>query len=57
MDFNLGGWVVEALNVIESSTHLKLIAYGLTLAVIMRAVARFLLALKKENSNEYPNRQ
>jgi len=47
MDFNLGGWVVEALTIIESSTHLKIIAYGLTLAVIMRAGARFLLAFKK----------
>jgi len=38
---------VEALSIVESSTHLKIIAYGLTLAVIVRALAYFLRALRK----------
>jgi len=40
MDFNLkgGGWIVQALQVIEDSTHLKVMAYGLVLALLIAVI-------------------
>jgi len=37
VNFNLkgGDWIVQALKVIEDSTHLKIMAYGLVLAVLI----------------------
>jgi len=42
MDFNLGEWVVEALKTIERSRHLRIMAYGLVLAVVLHALASLL---------------
>lgn len=39
MNFNFGEWIVEALKIIESSRHLRVMAYGLVLAVVMYAAA------------------
>jgi len=37
MDFNLkgGGWIVEALKTIANDLHLRLMAYGVVLAIIL----------------------
>jgi len=33
-----GEWIVEALQLIESSTHLKIMAYGLVIAALIYAI-------------------
>jgi len=38
LHFNLGAWIVEALKFLESSTHLKVMAYALVLAALIYAV-------------------
>ncbi|MFC3338812.1 hypothetical protein [Paracandidimonas soli] len=45
MNFNLGEWIVEALKIIESSKHLKVMVYGLVFSVVLHAVASLLSAL------------
>jgi len=42
MNFNPGDWIVEALRVLESSRHLKIMAYGLVLAAVLHAIASVL---------------
>jgi len=38
MKFTLGAWIVDALKFIESSTHVKRLAYGLVLAVLVYVI-------------------
>jgi len=38
MNFNGGQWIVEALKVVEESKHVKIMAYGLVLAVLIWAI-------------------
>jgi len=38
LNFTLGEWVVEALKFIESSRHLKIMAYALVLAAMIVAI-------------------
>jgi len=38
MNFNFGEWIVEALKVIEDSKHLKVMVYGLVVAVILHGI-------------------
>jgi len=38
LNFNLGDWVVEALKFIETSTHLKIMAYGLVMVALIAAI-------------------
>lgn len=45
MNFNFGEWIVEALKIIESSRHLRVMAYGLVFAVVLHAAASFLAAV------------
>lgn len=45
MNFNVGEWIVEALKVIESSRHLRIMAYGLVLAVVLHALASLLAVI------------
>jgi len=41
-----GEWIVEALQLIEHSTHLKLFGYALALAVLLRAIAKLIAVLR-----------
>jgi len=42
-----GEWIVETLQLIESSTHIKLMGYALALAVLLRAIAKVIAVLRK----------
>jgi len=46
VNFNIGAWVVDALKVIESSKHLKVISYGLVLTLLIYAVAEILAVIR-----------
>lgn len=45
MNFSFGDWIVEALKVIETSTHLRRIAYVLAGAAAIHALAALISAL------------
>jgi len=38
MNFNGGDWIVEALNVVAQNLHLRIMAYGLILALLLWVV-------------------
>jgi len=42
-------WIVEALQLIEASTHIKLMGYALALAVLLRAIARLVAVLRQRS--------
>jgi len=44
-----GEWIVEALQLIESSTHIKLMGYALALAVLLHAIARLIAVMRKRD--------
>jgi len=46
VDFKTGDWIVEALKLIEASTHIKLMGYALTLAALLHAIAKLVAALR-----------
>jgi len=46
MNFNIRAWVVDALKVIESSKHLKVMSYGLVLTLLIYAVAKILSVIR-----------
>jgi len=48
MDFSFSGgdWVVDALKIFEASIHLMIIGYGLVSAVVLRALAALIAAIR-----------
>ncbi len=46
MHFNFGEWIVEALKFIETSRHVKRMAYGLVMVAIVHAIAALIVAIR-----------